>query len=329
MVRLRDAGYCNLKLLLIFLVIYGHWIEPWIRSDRLLMDQYRLIYLVHMPLFAFLSGLFLTGEAGCARSMKRTVPTYLVWQTAAVVLGAGMVRWHTPWWHLWYLLSLIFWTGIAWLWYRFGRGRGGWLILILSVAAGCLCGYLPWLDRMLSGSRTVVFFPCFWLGVMTPPDISRERLRIPSLVVLAAMGGVIAWVWNRTGVVFLYHAAPFGRMEQGWLLRLGCYGAGFALGLAMLAWVPGKRFAFTRMGADTMMYYLLHGPVVAVLRLKELPAWGYPVGTAVLLCVLDLLSRWRSGMYGIVPGERRCFPWRPLKKSTKNTENSSTGSYCP
>lgn len=58
MVKLRDAQYCNLKLLLIFLVIYGHLIEPGIRNSEVLMVQYRWIYMVHMPLFCFLSGFF-------------------------------------------------------------------------------------------------------------------------------------------------------------------------------------------------------------------------------------------------------------------------------
>lgn len=58
MIKLREARYCNLKLLLIFLVIYGHTIETQIWHNTVLMTQYKFIYLVHMPLFAFLSGLY-------------------------------------------------------------------------------------------------------------------------------------------------------------------------------------------------------------------------------------------------------------------------------
>ena len=41
MVKLRDARFCNLKLLLIFLVIYGHLIEPGIYQSEVLMTQYK------------------------------------------------------------------------------------------------------------------------------------------------------------------------------------------------------------------------------------------------------------------------------------------------
>ena len=56
MLRLRDAKYCNLKLFLIFIVLYGHWIEPQTEHSAILLQVYRLIYAFHMPLFFVLSG---------------------------------------------------------------------------------------------------------------------------------------------------------------------------------------------------------------------------------------------------------------------------------
>jgi len=54
MVKRRQAKYCNLKLVLIFLVIFGHMIEP------LNLRMYHWIYAFHMPVFAMLSGMFST-----------------------------------------------------------------------------------------------------------------------------------------------------------------------------------------------------------------------------------------------------------------------------
>lgn len=58
MVKWREANYCNLKLLLIFLVVYGHWIEPYIHQDEALLSQYRFISWIahgagHGPWFSF------------------------------------------------------------------------------------------------------------------------------------------------------------------------------------------------------------------------------------------------------------------------------------
>lgn len=52
----RDADYCNLKFVLMFLVVYGHLIEGRMEESVFLTQVYRLIYTVHMPLFLFLSG---------------------------------------------------------------------------------------------------------------------------------------------------------------------------------------------------------------------------------------------------------------------------------
>lgn len=82
-IRQREAFYCNMKLLLIFMVVYGHLLEGIMDNAKPLIQIYRIIYSVHMPLFLFLSGLFLKNRAGCARQMNMD----------------------TPVWHLWHLLS--------------------------------------------------------------------------------------------------------------------------------------------------------------------------------------------------------------------------------
>lgn len=69
------------------MVVYGHMIEGMIGSVKPLMQIYRVIYSVHMPLFLFLSGLFLKSKAGCQRQAKQMLLYYGVCQTAVVVLG--------------------------------------------------------------------------------------------------------------------------------------------------------------------------------------------------------------------------------------------------
>ena len=124
MVKLRDARYCNIKLLLIFLVIYGHLIEPGIWQSKVLMTQYKWIYLFHMPLFCFLSGLFLNDSKACARQLIKMLSVYIVLQVLAVCFGKDKVKPATPYWHLWYLLSYCAWAGFGWLWFRFFGRKG-------------------------------------------------------------------------------------------------------------------------------------------------------------------------------------------------------------
>lgn len=327
MVKLRSARYCNLKLFLLYLVVYGHWIEAGIWDSEGLQSQYRLIYLVHMPLFVFLTGLFVRTTEDCGRQIRRLLPLYLLLQTAAVVFSGGSVKPLTPFWHLWYLLSCCFWMGAAWIFLRFRRFGVG--ILVLSIIAGCLAGNVPWLDRTLSGSRTVAFFPWFWAGVLCRQDIPWEKYRGLGFAALAAGVVLIRTVGSDIPVTFLYQAAPYGALENGPVLRLWCYLIGTLLGFFILTVTPDRRFPWTRAGADTMAVYLLHAPMVAALR-EINQNWSLcPLYAAALIYILYIILRWNSHLYGIVTGERRERPWRNSKKSTSNMAGRSIGSSSP
>lgn len=306
MVKLRSAYYCNLKLFLIWLVLLGHLIEPRIGSEPELYRLYRLIYLFHMPLFAFLSGLFLKDSTGCLRQFRRILPLYLLCQGTAVLLG--QTSWHTPWWVLWYLLSLCFWLPGGALLCRLNRGK--WLILALSFAAGCLAGEIEWIGRPFSLSRTIVFFPWFCLGMLLPPDVCWRRLRIPGLA-------AVLLIRPKMSPVTLYHAAPCDP-----LVRLECYFCALALGMLVLAWCPAKRFPWSRVGANTLPAFLLHAPLAALL-----PPLPYPgLWAALFLTIVHRATRWHSA-FGIIGKEEP--PWPDLTKSIRPTESRSTGSSCP
>lgn len=326
MVKLRDARYCNLKLLMIYLVIYGHLIEPGIWNSPTLMTQYRWIYLVHMPMFAFLSGLFLDHGKACADQIKRMLPLYILLQAAAVLIGRGMVKPLTPYWHLWYLLSYCAWAGFGWLWYRFCKGRGRILILIGSILMGCAAGCVTAIGRPWSASRTIVFFPYFWMGMICDHKFPWQKLKWIGLLALGIVFAVMLKAGSKISVVFLYQAAPYGKLSNGFLLRLLCYLLGTLLCLFLLAFGPTRRFPFTRAGADTMPAYLLHVPVVLYLRTLDITWTAYPLITAVFLYAIYKLPQWYSTMYGIVPTERRGRHWQRSRKSTKNMPSRSIGS---
>ena len=57
MTKERDYFFDNLKAVLIFLVVLGHFLLP-IHGKSVLVIIKRLIYVFHMPLFVFVSGYF-------------------------------------------------------------------------------------------------------------------------------------------------------------------------------------------------------------------------------------------------------------------------------
>ena len=59
--RARIALFDNIKGLLIILVVAGHFMHPVHNDNEVMSALFDIIYLFHMPLFVFLSGLFAKG----------------------------------------------------------------------------------------------------------------------------------------------------------------------------------------------------------------------------------------------------------------------------
>lgn len=322
MVKLRDARCCNIKLLLIYLVIYGHLIEPLICDSRFLMLQYRCIYLFHMPLFAFLSGSFLKDAKSCGRQSIRLLFLYVLLQTAVVVFGEGSVT--EPSWYLWYLLSCGAWCAAGWMWYLFGGGKWRLQILFGAVALGCAVGVLPFVGRAFSASRTIVFFPYFWAGLICGNRRQWERLRLYSVAALLVTVVAMGFWGGQLPTEFLYHAEPYDAPVSGMLLRLLCYFAGGTLCLFVLSFAPSRRYPFTRAGGDTMMAYLAHGILIWVAKRTGVHVSLYSLIAAAYLFVIYQIGQWRGCLYGIVPTERGESLWAGLKLYIRSMQSRST-----
>lgn len=305
MIKMREAQYCNMKLLLIFLVIYGHLIEPQINQNMIISIQYRSIYLFHIPAFAFLSGLFIKDCRFCAMQLKKTVLLYSGLQILMFVCSGGTIDLLSPCWILWYLMSLSCWLCFALGWLKFLKGKGRIVILVASIMVGCIAGYVSFIDRSFSLSRTLVFFPYFWLGTIFNRKTEWIKYRFVATIVLV-FGILIAILsGNALTAGFLYHATPYGTVQNGAILRLACYIIGVSAIIFLLAWIPDRRFLFTKAGADTMPAYILHAIYAVLLRELHLPWYVYLVVTAAFLWMLCRVTQLKGTIYSITSSDGR------------------------
>ena len=271
-VKKRKAFYCNVKALLLFLVIYGHLIETHIGDSDFFLWQYRFIYAVHMPLFAFLSGFFLKSEYDCLKQMRTAVKIYVPAQLIAMVViwltEKRVLSFFTPYWHLWYLMSLFFWAGICYFAVRIKKRWKRWTVLFLSILIACLCGYADGNGRVLSLSRTLYFLPFVLLGCFLPKGIRFAAHRRKGIV--AGFVAIVLFVRFISGwpVELLYGADSFDTLAlaNGTVARLLCILVAAGLGWALLSLLPGKALSVSRVGVDTLLIYLLHGPLVRLAR---------------------------------------------------------------
>lgn len=299
MISIREARYCNLKLFLIYLVILGHLIEPMIEKYPGLYVIYAMIYSFHMPLFAFLTGLFVKNENGCKKQGLRLLKLYIPLQLLAVVLGWGKVSVFKPYWHLWYLLSAATWMLMTYLWFHYFGGRWSIPLLLLSLLTGCAAGYIPMINRELSLSRTLVFFPYFFAGVLTDPGKNWQKLRLysvmPAFLAVCLLLHGLKWI----PVEFLYQADSCSGMPWGALYRLAAYGIGGGCCMFLLAFLPGKRYFFTKYGTDTLPAYIAHAPIVLLLGKLPIPWYFMPMISAALLYLINGVGSLYRDLYGI------------------------------
>lgn len=310
MVKARSAYLCNLKLLLLFLVVLGHSMEQVGMKGIIL---YRFVYLFHMPLFAFVSGLHLKTTKACFRSARSAILLYLPIQGGLTLLGlltGGGMTLTTPFWHLWYLLSLCWWSllalGCVAVLKRLPRA-GKWLLLLVSLGAALLGGALP-LGRLLSLSRTVVFFPYVLMGVLCPAAFQngpnwKGRLALAAGVIVGIFPA--AAVLQKASHSFLYQAQGYKVFRftvfEGAALRFLCFLAAVGLGALVLALIPAKRFPFTKIGGDTLPVYLLHTCAMPLLLWlwPDATVGGLAVFAVAVVVVIWEVFRWVRPLYAV------------------------------
>ncbi|MGL1900911.1 MAG: acyltransferase family protein [Fibrobacterales bacterium] len=274
----RSIYYDNVKALLILLVVVGHFIEPYRGVYSHSTALYAFIYLFHVPLFAYVSGRFSKFDYS-TKSVRKVivyliVPYFLLqlgfsvfnnWMSGSELLNLQMFQ---PYWHLWYLLSLILWTFLLPVVKLFR-----WPLLL-----ALLCGLLVGLNDYsynLSFSRTFVFFPFFILGHMDVIDRIRQKrivwIRILAGIILVGAFIVLLKMDLKTfNYYWFYGSVPYSLMSANWhegmLYRLYTYSASLLLLISFLIIIPERKNIFTNLGTKTFVVYVLHAIVVKVFQ---------------------------------------------------------------
>ena len=312
----RDCHLCNAKALLILCVVLGHALERDLIWSTPAAALYRALYLFHMPLFAFLSGMGVKTPSACLRQAGRMLRLYLLAQGLCVLVALAWRRelagalLTMPVWILRYPLSLASWcalaAGVERLTKRFGHAGGTRVALFLfTLAMGLAVGDWNAVGRPWSLSRTLVFFPCFlagrFWGRQWMTSLARLRGRKLPLCAAALTASWLCWrALSGVEIRFLYQADSYAALSlslvEGIQLRLLCYLGAAAFSVLFLSLCPSKHVFFTPLGNDTLPVFLCHPAFTALLR--YLP---YPVTLAIpaaALCaatavgVIYLVGRW-------------------------------------
>jgi len=309
MEKIKNRNYLldNLKVVLIFFVVFGHVIEFYIKDNSVLRILYIFIYIFHMPLFIFISGYLSKNFYRMKRKAVRNllIPYIIfnmIWYTAVYIATKKvMFSVISPGWTLWYLLSLFFWRISLKYLVKFRY------VLILSFLVGAIVGVIPSVGSMLSISRTIVFLPFFLLGYYTK---EKHLERIGNFNKLLSILGIIIFLLFSIYIVkmdlfdykFLYYSYSFKALDvsllSGIIFRIILYVSSIILSICVIALVPKKKHSYTNLGKASINIYVFHIYLVMLIYFF-IPKWNIGIIQNILILlspffIIYLLSRKRT-----------------------------------
>ncbi|MGL5021320.1 MAG: acyltransferase family protein [Mycoplasmatales bacterium] len=289
---MKDRLYLfdNIKAILIFLVVLGHLIEPFINIEKPYLVLYCIIYTFHMPLFALVSGFF--SKVPKKEEIYNLVKLFLVFEFIyaiimflaiyfrpeqmqvltgqPAILGSILENLYvvlSPIWMLWYLLALISWKLLLHIF-----KRSPWLIIIAIIMA-MLVGTIDISGRALSFQRTFCIFPFFLMGYYVNLDqvvkIKNSIFSKVFVMITIAISFFIVPKIVELGPKILYFADNYN--ELGMTFTMGItvrsllllYAAMLCISVIILT--PSKKKIYSYIGKHTIGIFLLHGIILVML----------------------------------------------------------------
>ncbi len=290
----RNYKFDNIKVLLIFLVVFGHLLRKGTSNEAAELI-YFYIYAMHMPVFIFISGYFSN-----YRKFKygQFLRIYVIYQAIAILLNillsseptvitSGSIRdWIVyPQWTLWYLLSFIelnFLLSVA------ERKK---IVLYIIFVCTLVYGLFDIRWSFLSIGRTLGFFPYFYLGYrVRKMDFERVTNSLSAKYLLICLPIVLVGIYGLTFIVsveFFYLSKSFAAFDiniiLALVLRLFTYAIGVYWILFAMKFVSSQKTLLSSIGRRTLAIYLYHS--IAILLLVSLvDVKVIPTNIYIVLC---------------------------------------------
>ncbi|WP_058308754.1 acyltransferase family protein [Gracilibacillus massiliensis] len=340
----REAYFDNAKLLFIFLVVFGHLIQPLKNHIELVDVLYQWIYIFHMPVFVLASGFFAKGSSDkgyIIKLAKRILIPYFLFQIfySIYFLGIGKSSWdntlYDPHWGLWFLLSLFSWHLLLIAY----RKLSPWLGIFTAFSIGILIGYVPMIGPDFSLSRTLVFFPFFLIGYwLSKKQLFSWRTANKKAIAVGILVAVfvVSYVTPTIPAQWLFGSQSYQTLDaatSGGLYRAILYVVATLMVFSVLLLIPRQRYSFTPLGQNTMYVYLLHGVIIQYGRQANLLAVDHnldTIGLAVIAAAIVwfLSSKWvalfaQPIVEGKTDGLHRWWEERSKKETYNYKEKSS------
>lgn len=275
--KTRRYLWDNLKFVLIFCVVIGHYIQYYTDDSANMRSLFVFLYTFHMPAFIFVSGLF-SKRIINEKRWSKVFDYFVMYVFIKIILCISdrINGGNRQFWLLsadsieWYAFAIMAFLIITILL----RNYNPKYILVFSVIIGCLSGYHSENSDFLCIQRILVFFPFFYLGYLMNPEkiekFTRKKwIKIISIIFLLA----VVIVYIRYGGSKLYDFRPlftgrnpYSSLDQfealGGFLRGGYYIGVLIMIFAIISLMPIRKTIFSKWGSHTLSVYVLHRAVI-------------------------------------------------------------------
>ena len=312
----RIRRWDNVKGALIVLVVLGHTLDIFTNDSEDARSLFFFIYIFHMPLFIFVSGLF-SKRCVRERNYKKAIPFLVLYffikilRCISIMIAKGQFFIEllgddgAPWYCLFIFFAYLITMGI--------QSADKKYVLICSVVLACFAGYDVSIGDELVLSRLIVFYPFFYMGYcLEAKDLERifsEKIfRVIAAVSLVAVGVIVFALGDEIYELrpLLTGRNPFKKLDveyidYGALLRFFYYFVVIFIGACFIAVIPEKSKILTFLGNRSLQIYGLHFTVLQLLEhranIPEVYAKIWPahfvwltVPTAILVAMLCSLK---------------------------------------
>lgn len=311
----RLYKFDNLKTILIFLVVFGHFLEL-VEGHRLL---YLIIYSFHMPLFLFISGYFARFDR--KNIWSKMIYPYVIFQILYTyferyLLGAESLKLTLvkPRWILWYLFALIVYYLVLPL-FDTESYKVQCAVMTGTLLAALLSGYDSKIGYDFSAARILTFMPFFLSGYYLSKKKAvflRKKLRRRNSYYATLIGSILL-------IVIMVRVLSMGKFSPKMLYGSYSYeAAGYTVQMKLLlyifagAWImvlvmlmPNKKLpVLSTIGRCTMPIFLLHGFVVKLVDMHYDKAGGkLPIVFALIFSIIIVVllgNRFAGRVFDIV-----------------------------
>lgn len=290
----RDPFIDNARLILVFLVVFGHLISPFKDNNEIIYFINNFVASFRMPALIMISGFFskrFNKEGYIEKITVKLFVPYLIFQFLYSSDFTLSINWFNPSMGLWFLLSIYCWNLMLFIFTRLKHP------ILVSIITGIGIGLINDAGHYLSISRTFVFFPFFLLGVYTTKSqldlFKRGRVKVISIVSIAISLFVLNFIPTSVARGMLLGRSSFDSLEltnfEGIFLRILFYLIMILGILSFMPWVSKKKSIFTFYGQKTAYIYLLHLVFIGLLYetswFKGYDIWKFFISPVIAFCI--------------------------------------------